>query len=42
MIYKNKLPPTSVAVVQLRIKTILLENINIETMKASKVKTFKK
>jgi hypothetical protein len=33
---------TYVAVAQLRIKTILLENINFKTMKASKIKTFKK
>jgi hypothetical protein len=39
---KIKLHITQVAVAQLIIKTILLENINFETMKARKIKTFKK
>jgi hypothetical protein len=33
---------TQVAVAQQKIKTVLLENINFETMKAIKIKTFKK
>jgi hypothetical protein len=39
---KRKLLPTQVAVAQQRIKAVLLENINLETMNASKIKTFKK
>jgi hypothetical protein len=39
---KNKRTITRVADAQLRIGTILLENINFETMKVSKIKTFKK